>query len=85
MKKRLKEQIKKSSLFASALDNVSENDRVLLVIGPEGGISPEEVDHLKESGFQAIRLGKRILRTETAALYALASISYHMEEFRYKD
>lgn len=55
------------------------------MIGPEGGISPEEVDHLKESGFQAIRLGKRILRTETAALYALASISYHMEEFRYKD
>ncbi|GGP12592.1 16S rRNA (uracil(1498)-N(3))-methyltransferase [Oceanobacillus neutriphilus] len=75
---------KKSSLFASVLDNISENDRILLVIGPEGGISTEEVNHLKESGFQAIRLGKRILRTETAALYALASISYHVEELRYK-
>lgn len=73
-----------TSAFATALDNLSGNDRILLVIGPEGGISAEEANLLKESGFQAIRLGKRILRTETAALYALASISYHVEELRYK-
>lgn len=74
-----------TSAFASVLSNLSENDQILLVIGPEGGISAEEADLLKESGFQAIRLGKRILRTETAALYALAGISYHLEELRYKD
>lgn len=75
----------KISSFSSALDKLSEKDRVLLVIGPEGGISLEEADIFKKSGFQAIRLGKRILRTETAALYALAGISYHMEELNYKN
>lgn len=73
-----------TSAFATALDGLSDNDRILLIIGPEGGISVGEANILKESGFQAVRLGKRILRTETAALYALASISYHMEELRCK-
>ncbi|MFD1412870.1 16S rRNA (uracil(1498)-N(3))-methyltransferase [Oceanobacillus jeddahense] len=79
-----KGEVANTSSFAAVLDNLADNDRILMVIGPEGGISVEEADHLKVAGFQAIRLGKRILRTETAALYALASISYHMEEFRYK-
>ncbi|MEK4305225.1 MULTISPECIES: 16S rRNA (uracil(1498)-N(3))-methyltransferase [Oceanobacillus] len=74
-----------TSAFASVLDNLSDHDRILLVIGPEGGISAEEAASLKGAGFQPIRLGKRILRTETAALYALASISYHMEELRNKN
>ncbi|WP_152656296.1 16S rRNA (uracil(1498)-N(3))-methyltransferase [Oceanobacillus sp. CFH 90083] len=73
-----------TSAFAAALDGLSGNERIFLVIGPEGGISVKEANLLKESGFQAIRLGKRILRTETAALYALASISYHTEELDYK-
>ncbi|GIO22080.1 16S rRNA (uracil(1498)-N(3))-methyltransferase [Oceanobacillus sp. J11TS1] len=75
---------KNASSFASVLENLSDKERILLVIGPEGGISVEEANHLKEYGFEAIRLGKRILRTETAALYALASISYHTEELKYK-
>ncbi|MFD1066336.1 16S rRNA (uracil(1498)-N(3))-methyltransferase [Oceanobacillus locisalsi] len=79
-----KGDIEERSTFAAALNNLSDGDRVLLVIGPEGGISEQEAKLLKEAGFQAIRLGKRILRTETAALYALAGISYQMEELRLK-
>lgn len=41
-----------------------------ILIGPEGGISPEEINGLKDLGFQPITLGKRILRTETAGLAA---------------
>ncbi len=41
-----------------------------IVIGPEGGMSAEEVTALEELGAQAIHLGPRILRTETAALAA---------------
>ena len=41
-----------------------------------------EVDLFHKYDCQAIRLGARILRTETASLYALASVSYHFEELR---
>lgn len=43
-----------------------------LVIGPEGGFSESEVEEAINNGFQAIQFGPRILRTETAAVSALA-------------
>ncbi|MEG0740727.1 MAG: RsmE family RNA methyltransferase [Clostridia bacterium] len=46
--------------------------RVLIVIGPEGGISVEEHQLLREAGAVSVTLGKRILRTETAGLCALS-------------
>lgn len=49
---------------------------LLLAIGPEGGFSPEEVAQAREHGFRSIRLGKRILRTETAALAALSIVQF---------
>ncbi|WP_117169180.1 16S rRNA (uracil(1498)-N(3))-methyltransferase [Paraliobacillus sediminis] len=62
------------------LNQMAPSDQVLLCIGPEGGFSQKEINELHNADFQSIRLGPRILRTETAALYALASISYHFEE-----
>lgn len=47
---------------------------VELIIGPEGGLAPEEIDALLASGATAIRLGPRVLRTETAAVAALAAL-----------
>ncbi|MCL2204245.1 MAG: 16S rRNA (uracil(1498)-N(3))-methyltransferase [Defluviitaleaceae bacterium] len=46
-----------------------------LWIGPEGGFSPEEITALIAAGATPITLGKRVLRTETAALAALAQIN----------
>jgi 16S rRNA (uracil1498-N3)-methyltransferase len=43
-----------------------------LVIGPEGGIVPEEIESLRAIGAQTVTLGRRTLRTETAGLCALA-------------
>lgn len=51
-------------------------DSLLLMIGPEGGFSPEEVAQAVSHGFEPIRLGKRILRTETAALAALSVVQF---------
>ena len=45
---------------------------ITLVIGPEGGIAPDEIDSLKARGAEAVTLGKRILRTETAGICALS-------------
>jgi 16S rRNA (uracil1498-N3)-methyltransferase len=66
--------------FGEKVKKLVEGDRVLLAVGPEGGFSRKEASLLQEQGFQPVRLGPRILRTETAPLYALASISYHFEE-----
>ena len=46
--------------------------RVMIVIGPEGGISQHEWEQLKELGAVSVTLGRRILRTETAGLCALS-------------
>lgn len=47
-----------------------------LVIGPEGGLTREEVQHLVEAGATSVTLGPRVLRTETAALAALSVIRH---------
>lgn len=49
--------------------------RILALIGPEGGFTPEERQHALESGFAAIRLGPHILRVETAAVALTAAIA----------
>ncbi|WP_438280135.1 16S rRNA (uracil(1498)-N(3))-methyltransferase [Pseudomonas alabamensis] len=46
--------------------------RLAFLIGPEGGLSEAEVEQAKGKGFQAARLGPRVLRTETAPVVALA-------------
>lgn len=53
--------------FASA---IGEKD-IALLIGPEGGIAPEEAEAVEKIGGTAVTLGSRILRTETAGLVAL--------------
>ncbi|GAA4786346.1 16S rRNA (uracil(1498)-N(3))-methyltransferase [Corynebacterium canis] len=47
---------------------------VVLVIGPEGGLSPDEVARFTEAGAQAVRLGPEVLRTASAALVALSAL-----------
>ncbi len=57
--------------FKSIGDAVQE---VVLLIGPEGGFSDSEYEMVAVIGFRAIGFGKRILRTETAAVAALAAL-----------
>ena len=45
-----------------------------LLIGPEGGLSPDERNQAQAVGFRGMRLGPRVLRTETAGLAALAAL-----------
>ena len=43
-----------------------------MVVGPEGGISPEELDAFREAGAQVVRLGPSIMRTSTAGAAAVS-------------
>jgi len=49
-------------------------DRVVLLVGGEGGLSDAEMRRVNQSGFKPLALGPRILRTETAALAALTAL-----------
>jgi 16S rRNA (uracil1498-N3)-methyltransferase len=68
--------------LAQQLASVTLGQKVLVIIGPEGGITEEELGQLTEQGAIACGFGPRILRTETASLYVLAAISYHFELMR---
>ena len=61
------------------MDGVREGSAVSIFIGPEGGFDPAEVELARKAGVVPISLGKRILRTETAALVALSFLIYHFE------
>jgi 16S rRNA (uracil1498-N3)-methyltransferase len=53
---------------------VDGGTNIVLAVGPEGGWSPADRDQLRAAGFQGLKLGPRILRTETAGLAAIASL-----------
>jgi 16S rRNA (uracil1498-N3)-methyltransferase len=50
---------------------------VVVLIGPEGGLAEAEQQAALEAGFVAVRLGPRVLRTETAAVAALTLLQHH--------
>ncbi len=55
---------------------------VQLLIGPEGGLSEQERSLATAAGFQGVRLGPRVLRTETAPLAAIAALQVLWGDFR---
>lgn len=61
------------------LSTIENHKKLLVIVGPEGGISEKEETILLESGFKPCALGPRILRTETAPIYILSAISYALE------
>ena len=62
-----------------ALQAHKEAKTVGVVIGPEGGLSTEEVEAAQQQGGIAVSLGRRILRTETAGLVAATAILYETD------
>ena len=53
-------------------NDTTQNQKINLMIGPEGGITQEEMTMAQSSGWQIVSLGKRILRAETAAVASTA-------------
>lgn len=64
------------------LSGLEAGQSVLVIVGPEGGVSPEEVAAFEGAGAVKTGLGPRILRAETAPLYALSAVSYATELLR---
>ena len=62
-----------------ALQTIRPGMKVAILIGPEGGFDPKEVEVAEEHGAKRISLGRRILRTETAAITAVGMCMLHVE------
>lgn len=65
--------------FKEILSQINPGSKLLIVFGSEGGLAEEEIALLVENNFVKCSLGPRILRAETAPIYALSAISYHFE------
>jgi 16S rRNA (uracil1498-N3)-methyltransferase len=70
----------KENLLKKFLTVNTNYDKINIVIGPEGGISPREEDKLVELGFQRVSLGKRIMRVETVPMFVLSVLNYEFME-----
>lgn len=66
----------KTKYIKKVLKDNKKCDKIIIVVGPEGGFTTEEEQKLMEKGFISTSLGKRVLRTETAGLVTLAMINY---------
>jgi len=53
---------------------IKDTTSVSIIIGPEGGISPKEIEFLSRHGFESVSLGNRIYRAETAAMVAIHTV-----------
>ena len=69
-------EVEEEGSLRRTLQKTPDAKSIALLIGPEGGISGDEFDLAAAHDWQSVSLGPRILRTETAALAALAAIQY---------
>ena len=67
------------STLKTALEKAEGPKDIAVIIGSEGGFSPEEANAAILAGAVSVSLGKRILRCETAPLYVLSALSYIFE------
>ena len=61
------------------LKNKMSSYKIAVLVGPEGGLTYDEVNYLKDMGAKVITLGNRILRTETVAMYIASTVMYELE------
>jgi 16S rRNA (uracil1498-N3)-methyltransferase len=69
----------KSTLLKDVLNNKNEPNKVLIVIGPEGGFSKGEIGRAKERGAFLVTLGDLVLRSDTAAVATLSILNYEYQ------
>ncbi len=69
----------KDNTLKKILKNNLKCDKIIMVVGPEGGLTLDEENQLIDLGFIPTSLGDNILRVETAPLYLLSILNYEME------
>ncbi len=70
----------KENTFKKFLQTSSNYDKLIIVIGPEGGLDIEEEKFLQKHNFIPVTLGPRIMRVETVPIYVLSALNYEYME-----
>lgn len=70
----------KENTFKKLLQTSSNYDKLIIVIGPEGGLDHEEETFLEKHNFIPVTLGLRIMRVETVPIYILSVLNYEYME-----
>ena len=68
-----------AAVFVQTLTSLQKGDSIAFYFGPEGGFDLQEIEYLNSQEVHSCALGPRILRAETAPMYALAAVSYQFE------
>jgi 16S rRNA (uracil1498-N3)-methyltransferase len=66
--------------FKEVVSRSRHSSSAIVLVGPEGGFSPAEIELAEGCGYQPVSLGRHIMRTETASLYVLSILHYEGEE-----
>lgn len=72
--------VEEKNTLKNFLQSSANYDKLLIVVGPEGGLDPEEEQLLVQNGFVSVTLGPRILRVETVPIYLLSILNYEYME-----
>ena len=72
--------IEKENNLKKFLTEHKNYDKIIIVVGPEGGISSKEEEYLVSEGFARVSLGKRIMRVETVPIFILSALNYEFME-----
>ncbi len=78
LKLALWEGVSKAGRMKDALQAADKVKGVAVLVGPEGGLSEQDVKEAEKAGFSLVGIGPRILRAETAAVAALATVQYEL-------
>ena len=65
-----------STSIKKVLEDVKSSDKILFVVGPEGGFTKDEEQMLIGNGFISTTFGKRVLRSETTGIFLMSIINY---------
>jgi len=63
------------------MQNSTNYDNIIIVVGPEGGLTDKEEEFLLNNGYTAVTFGNTILRCETAPMFVMSAIKYELEEW----
>lgn len=70
----------KDMTIKKVLKNNLNCDKIIMVVGPEGGLTDQEEKALNELGFVSVTLGQNIMRVETVPIYLLSILNYELME-----
>ena len=72
--------IEKENNLKKFLTEHKNYDKIIIVVGPEGGTTSKEEEYLVSEGFTRVSLGKRIMRVETVPIFILSALNYEFME-----